>query len=191
MEIYIWVFYSSPEPKAQVSFSDQNLSVIRCHRCFRCRKLFTFSSSSPEPGPVSTKLGTNHPWVKGILDYSNDRRAPPFPKGRWLRNSENTLKKLKNLLLQNHQANFNQTQQKASLGKEDLSLCTWKSHTFSHCEIITTLQKVHSRNFKNLLLLNYWASFILYIITTSLHLRSIFSSQGFRSRSPLSSPLAD
>ena len=41
--------FSSLEPKAQVSFSDQNLSVLsrRCRR--RCRKLFTFSSSSPEP----------------------------------------------------------------------------------------------------------------------------------------------
>ena len=35
---------SSPEPKAQMSFSDQNLSVVR-----RCRrKLFTFSSSTPD-----------------------------------------------------------------------------------------------------------------------------------------------
>ena len=41
---------SSPEPKAQVSFSDQNLSVVRCcHHRWRCLKLFTFSSSSPEP----------------------------------------------------------------------------------------------------------------------------------------------
>ena len=42
--------FSSPEPKAQVSSSDQNLSVVRrrCRRC-RCRKLFIFSSSSPEP----------------------------------------------------------------------------------------------------------------------------------------------
>ena len=40
--------FSSPEPKAQVSFSDQNLSVVR-RRCCRCRKLFTFSSSSQEP----------------------------------------------------------------------------------------------------------------------------------------------
>ena len=40
-------FFSSPEPKAQVSFSDQNLSVVR--RCRLRRKLFTCSSSSPEP----------------------------------------------------------------------------------------------------------------------------------------------
>ena len=80
MEIYILVFYSSPEPKAQVGFLDQNLSVIRCHRCFRCRKLFTFSSSSPEPGPISTKLGTNHLWVKGIQVCSNEG-SRPFPMG--------------------------------------------------------------------------------------------------------------
>ena len=36
--------FSSPEPKAQVNFSDQNLSVFRR----RYRKFFTFSSS-PEP----------------------------------------------------------------------------------------------------------------------------------------------
>ena len=41
------VVLSLPEPKARVSFSDQNLSVVR--RCrWRCRKLFTFSSSSLE-----------------------------------------------------------------------------------------------------------------------------------------------
>ena len=41
-------FFSSPAPKSQVSFSDQNLSDVgRCRRC--CwRKLVTFSSSSPE-----------------------------------------------------------------------------------------------------------------------------------------------
>ena len=53
------------EPKAQVSFSDQNLSVVR----YRCpsrrrwfRKLFTFSSSSQEP------LGhLNQIWHKASL----------------------------------------------------------------------------------------------------------------------------
>ena len=45
---------SSPELKAQVSFSDHNLSVVRrryprrCCRCSCCEH-FTFSSSSPEP----------------------------------------------------------------------------------------------------------------------------------------------
>ena len=39
--------FSSHEPKAQVCFSDHNLFVV--YRCWHCRKLFTFSSSSPEP----------------------------------------------------------------------------------------------------------------------------------------------
>ena len=30
-------------------------------------------------GPISAKLGTNYPWVKGILDYSNEGR--PLSKG--------------------------------------------------------------------------------------------------------------
>ena len=50
-----------PEPKAQVSFSDQNLSVVR-RRCRRrrCRKLFTFSSSSQEPhGHIQSNLAQN------------------------------------------------------------------------------------------------------------------------------------
>ena len=49
-KLFLSCLFSSPEPKAQVSFSDQNLSVVRrCRRRWRCRKLFTFSSSSPEP----------------------------------------------------------------------------------------------------------------------------------------------
>ena len=46
MELLMLII-SSPEPKAKVSFSDQNLSVVR-RCCRRRRKLFTFSSS-PEP----------------------------------------------------------------------------------------------------------------------------------------------
>ena len=68
--------FSSPEPKDQVSFSDQNLSVVRRRRfrrrC-RCRKLFTFSSSfSRTTGPISTKLSKRHPWVEGIQVCSNE-----------------------------------------------------------------------------------------------------------------------
>ena len=50
--------FSSPELKAQVSFSDQNLSVVRRRLC--CRKLFTFSSSPPEPvGQFQPNLAQN------------------------------------------------------------------------------------------------------------------------------------
>ena len=40
------LFFSLPELKAQVSFSDQNISVVR--HCCCCRKLITFFSP-PEP----------------------------------------------------------------------------------------------------------------------------------------------
>ena len=54
-------------------------------------------SSSPEP----TKLSTNHPWMKRIRVF----KWRTFFKGRKLRNNENILMILKNLLLQNHWAN--------------------------------------------------------------------------------------
>ena len=59
--------FSSPELKAQVSFSDQNLSVVRrrCRRC-RCRRFHIFMFFSRTTGPISTKFGTKHPWVKGF-----------------------------------------------------------------------------------------------------------------------------
>ena len=80
-------------------------------------KPFTFSSSSPKllgqfqpnlaqsttkklKNPLSTtrKLGTKHPWVKGIQICSNGGPRL-FPRGRKWRNSENTLKKFKNPIL--------------------------------------------------------------------------------------------
>ena len=47
--LFISFIISSPELKAQVSCSDHNLSVVCRRRCRCCHKLFTFSSSSPEP----------------------------------------------------------------------------------------------------------------------------------------------
>ena len=52
-------FFSSPELQEQVSFSDQNLSVVR-HCCYR--KLFTFSSFSQEP-----LANFNQIWHKALL----------------------------------------------------------------------------------------------------------------------------
>ena len=72
------IFLSSPEPKAQVSFSDQNLSVDCC--CGH-RKLFTFSSSSQEPlGQFQPNLAQIILWVKGIQLCSNEGSCP-FPRG--------------------------------------------------------------------------------------------------------------
>ena len=56
-----------------MSFSDQNLSVVR--RC-RCRKLFTFSSSSPEP------LGQFQPNLAQSMNQVCSNEGPrPFPRG--------------------------------------------------------------------------------------------------------------
>ena len=69
--------FSSPELKAQISFSDPLLSVICLSVCPSVCKLFTFSSSSQETTrPISTKLGTKHPWVLGIQVCSNEGPSP-------------------------------------------------------------------------------------------------------------------
>ena len=144
---------SSSEPKAQVSFSDQNMSIVCC--CpWHCHKLFTFPSSSPEPmgqfqpnlaqsilgwrgfkfvymkgsalfqGEIITKkckyideikkssspepLGQFQPnlaqcilrwWGLKLFKW----KAPPFSRGDW-----KYIDKLKNIILQNRWANFNQ-----------------------------------------------------------------------------------
>ena len=64
---------SSPELKAQVSFSDRfsdRLSV----------NFFIFDFFSITTGPILTKLGTKHPWVKQIQVCSNEGPFP-FPRG--------------------------------------------------------------------------------------------------------------
>ena len=62
-------------------------------------------------GTISTKLGTKHPFVKGIQINSYERSR------LYLRGYKKTLTKLKNILLKNHKTNFNQTWHYASSGK--------------------------------------------------------------------------
>ena len=68
---------SSSEPKARVRFSDQNLSVVR-RRCCCIFHIFIFFSRTS--GQISTKLGTKHPYVKGIQVCSNEEPRP-LPRG--------------------------------------------------------------------------------------------------------------
>jgi hypothetical protein len=74
----IWNFiFSSPELKAQVSYSDRLLSVIRPSVCLSVNfNIFDFFSRTY--GPILTRLGTNHPWGEGIQVCSNkgDRLSP-------------------------------------------------------------------------------------------------------------------
>jgi hypothetical protein len=57
------------------------------------KKIFSRTSR-----PISIKLGANHPWVKGILNCSNEGPGP-LQRGD---NYKNGVESFKNLLLQNH-----------------------------------------------------------------------------------------
>ena len=93
----IKIFFSSPEPKVQMSFYDQNLPVVgrrrcccrRCFCCCQCEKFTTTTKTTTTSlklfivfsritGPISTKLGTKHLWVKGIHICSNEGPRPIF-----------------------------------------------------------------------------------------------------------------
>ena len=101
--------FSSPEPKAQVSYSDQNLSIVR----HRCCKLFRLSSSSTDP---ICQFQPN--LAQSILGFK-----PCYEEQQhFLRGDDNEYRKHINKvwnLLKNHMANFNQTWHKASLGDRD------------------------------------------------------------------------
>ena len=76
---------------------------------------------------ISTKLGTKHPWMKGIQVCSNEGLCP-FPRGDNYKIAKIYCRIfLKNLVLQNHWAIFNQTWLKASLGEGDSSLFKWRT----------------------------------------------------------------
>ena len=64
----------SPEPKVQVSYSDRLLSVVCLSVCLLTFHIFDFFSRTA--GPNSTKLGTHHPWVKGLQVCSNEGPGP-------------------------------------------------------------------------------------------------------------------
>jgi hypothetical protein len=70
-DILLWVCFlviiSSPELKAQVSYSDRPLSVVRLSVNF-----YIFDFFSRTTGPILTRLGTNHPWGEGILNCTNE-----------------------------------------------------------------------------------------------------------------------
>jgi hypothetical protein len=62
---YSATLISSPELKAQVSFSDRLLSGVRLF-VRPSVNFYIFDFFSRTVGPILTRLGTNHPWVKGI-----------------------------------------------------------------------------------------------------------------------------
>ena len=79
--------------------------------------------------PFSTKLVTKHSWVKGIQVCSNEWPRP-FPRSDNCEKAKIHWQTFKNLLLQNHWANFNQTLHKASLDEGDSNLFKWRTLLF-------------------------------------------------------------
>jgi hypothetical protein len=75
--------FSSPELKAQVSYSDRPLSVVRpsvCPSVLLSVNFYIFNFFSRTTAPILTKLGTNHPWGEGILNCSDEGDCPS-PRG--------------------------------------------------------------------------------------------------------------
>ena len=68
--------------------------------------------------------------------------ATPIRKGRWLQNSRNTWTTFKNLLLQNHWANFNQSWHKAYLIKEDSNCSNKRPRPFPREKISKKLKYI-------------------------------------------------
>jgi hypothetical protein len=71
--------------------------------------------------PISIKLGTNHPWVKEILDYTN-KGPGPFQRGDNHKKCKNLARSLKRFLLQNHWARIAHIFMKAFWDSANLSL---------------------------------------------------------------------
>ena len=116
-------------------------------------------------GPISSKLGTNHLWVMGILVYSNEVPCP-FSRGDNDEIAKNTLMKFKKNLLQNHWANFNQTWHKASLG-DGFEFVQMKGPTHE-------IAKIHWWNNKNFFSRKSSIQRISKLIAQSIHTWSVF-----------------
>ena len=103
------------ELKAQVGFSEDNLSGVCRRRFCRCRRKFLlFYSYSP------VLLGKFQPNLAQIILGLREFKYVQmkfFSKERQLRHCENAMKHFKNHLLQNHCASFSQTCHKSSLSK--------------------------------------------------------------------------
>ena len=72
----------------------------------------TYKYSPKSLGAISSKLCSNHPWVKGIHIHSNNGPIPFLRGGTY-----NCKVMNKSLLSQNHQADFNQIKQAESFPK--------------------------------------------------------------------------
>ena len=81
----------------RLSFSDQYLSVVRRCRFWRwlCRKLFhIFIFFSRTTGPISTKLNTKYPWVKGDFKFVQIK-GPVLFQGKIIRKLQKYIDKIR------------------------------------------------------------------------------------------------
>ena len=107
------------QPKQNITFLAHLKRAFLIARCplsvclSFCQHFTFFFFFSRTLGPISTKLGTKYPWVKGIQICTNE--GPWFIQSG--DNNENTFTKFENVLLQNHLANFYHTWHKANLGE--------------------------------------------------------------------------
>ena len=103
-------------------------------------------------GPISAKLGTNHPWVKGVLEYSKEEPL------LFRRGDDYELVKIHR---QNFKIFFYKTTGPIS------SIISKKYPWVKRIEFVQ-MERPYLFTLVNLLLLNYWATFIIYIIRISL-----------------------
>jgi hypothetical protein len=80
--VYTCLVLSSPELKAQVSFSDRPLSVVclSVRLSVRLLNIYIFDFFFRTAGPILTRLGTKHPWAKVIQNCTNEGQ-PLSPRG--------------------------------------------------------------------------------------------------------------
>jgi hypothetical protein len=71
--------FSSPELKAQMSFSERPLSGVR-PSVWLSVIFYIFDFFSRTTGPIITRVSTNHPWVRGIQVCLNEGDGPS-PRG--------------------------------------------------------------------------------------------------------------
>jgi hypothetical protein len=71
MVLVVLTIISSPELKAQVSYSDCLLSVVSLSVNF-----YIFDFFFRTTWPILTRFGTNHPWGEGIQVCSNEEQHP-------------------------------------------------------------------------------------------------------------------
>ena len=94
-------------------------------------------------GPILTKRGTKHSFVKRITICSNEG-PHPFLRVNYYEITKLHCWNLINLLVQNHRANFNQTWHKVFLGEGDSSLFKWRTMLFPvEISILTKLPSLN------------------------------------------------